>query len=99
MPKATIRGQLLNINSFMKGIKEKRGIALKCLEKALTLIKNDEELINDMVNLYYEEGDFRAAEEKLKLLINLKTGKHSISVKIRRYTLEGRRPVIYGRKA
>ena len=57
---------------FYERNQEKRGIALKCLEKALTLVKNDEELINDMVNLYYEEGDFRAAEEKLKLLINLK---------------------------
>ena len=37
----------------------------------LTLIKNDEGLINDMVNLCCEEGDFRAAEEKLKLLIYL----------------------------
>ena len=57
---------------FCERNQEKRGIALKCLEKALTLIKNDEGLINDMVNLYYEDGDFRAAEEKLKLLINLK---------------------------
>ena len=57
---------------FCERNQEKRGIALKCLEKALTLIKNDEGLINDMVNLYYEKGDFRAAEEKLKLLINLK---------------------------
>src|SRR3989339_213662 len=57
---------------FCERNQEKRGIALKCLEKTLTLIKNDEELINDMVNLYYEKGDFRAAEEKLKLLINLK---------------------------
>lgn len=57
---------------FCERNQEKRGIALKCLEKALALVKNDEELINDMVNLYYEEGDFGAAEEKLKLLINLK---------------------------
>lgn len=57
---------------FCERNQEKRGIALKCLEKALTLIKNDEGLINDMVNFYCEEGDFRAAEEKLKLLINLK---------------------------
>ena len=57
---------------FYERNQEKRGIALKCLEKMLTLIKNDEELINDMVNFYCEEGNFKAAEEKLKSLINLK---------------------------
>ena len=57
---------------FCERNQERRGIALKCLEKVLTLIKNDEGLINDMVNFYCEEGDFRAAEEKLKLLINSK---------------------------
>lgn len=57
---------------FCERNQEKKGIALKCLEKALNLKKNDEELISDMVNLYYEEGNFKAAEEKLKSLINLK---------------------------
>ncbi|MBI2472031.1 MAG: protein kinase [Planctomycetes bacterium] len=57
---------------FCERNQENKGIALKCLEKALNLKKNDEELINDMVNFYFVEGNFKAAEEKLKSLINLK---------------------------
>ena len=70
--KGDYRKAIAEYKLFYERNQEKRVVALKCLERVLNLTKNDEELINCMVNLYCEEGDFRAAEEKLKLLINLK---------------------------
>ncbi|MEK6590077.1 MAG: protein kinase [Nitrospinota bacterium] len=57
---------------FNQSNKEKRGITLVRFEKLLSLIKNDEGILNYMINLYIEEGDFKSAEEKVRILLSLK---------------------------
>lgn len=72
LAKGEYQKAIVEYKLFYEKNNEKRSIALKCFEKALNLIKNDEGLINYMSNLYLEEGNFDAAEEKIKFLINLK---------------------------
>jgi len=72
LAKGDYRKAVVGYKLFYEKNQGKQEIALKCLEKVLTLVKNDEEILRDMVNLYCEEGYFTAAEEKLKLLISLK---------------------------
>lgn len=72
LAKGEYQKAIVGYKLFYERNQEKRDIALKCLEKALTLVKDDEELIGDMINFYCETGNFAAAEEKLRSLINSK---------------------------
>ena len=74
---------------FYEKNNEKRSTVLKCFEKTLNLVKNDEELINYMATLYVEEGNLHAAEEKIKLLINLKPANSDYRSRLENILLKG----------
>lgn len=57
---------------FFERNPEKRNIALQCFEKVLNQVKNDEALISYTADLYWEEGNSHATEEKIRLLNNLR---------------------------
>lgn len=67
---------------------DKRDSALKYLEKVLSQVKDDENLISYTANLYQEEGDFNAAEEKMRTLVNVKPKEPSYRLKLEQLLLE-----------
>ncbi len=65
-------GAVAEYKLFFERNPEKRNIALACFEKVLNMVKNDEMLLRYTADLYLEDGNFDAAEEKIRLLKNLK---------------------------
>ena len=57
---------------FCQRNKEKKASALPRFEKVLAFLKNDEELLKYVMNLYLETGDISGAEDKIKTLLTLK---------------------------
>jgi len=79
---------IIEYKLFCEKNQDKRGIAIKCFEKILNQVKDDEELIDYVANLCLEEGDFAAAEEKIKTLISLKPKVPAYQAKLETLLLE-----------
>jgi len=72
LAKSEVQKAVSNYRLFYQKNKDKASAVLGRFEKALSLAKNDEGLLNYLVSLYMESGDIGRAEEKIKALLQLK---------------------------